>query len=183
MSSAPDSHMDAHLPAAPFRNLSWLLGLALLFSSCLPQDAAAQWTWRDKSGQVNASDRPPPRDVPEKDILSRPTPEAKRNVAAPAVSASAAGRPASAPSALDREVQARKRAAEQEQAAKAKADEERQAAVRSENCRSARSHLASLESGQRIARTNDKGEREILDDAGRASESRRARDTITSECR
>jgi hypothetical protein len=143
--------------------------------------AQAQWKWRDKTGQVNASDRPPPMEIPEKDILARPTPDAQRR-AAPAPAASA---PAAAPvkGALEREVDARKKQADQEQAAKARADEEKASQQRAENCRRARGHLAALESGQRIARTNDKGEREILDDRGRADEMRQAREVITSDCK
>lgn len=146
--------------------------------------AHAQWKWRDKSGQINASDRPPPLDVPEKDILARPAPvpEFRRVLPAAAASAASAAEPARHP-AGDRELEARRRAAEQEQAAKTKADEERQAAQRAENCRRARSHLSAMESGQRIARVNDKGEREILDDRGRADEMRQAREVIASDCR
>ena len=175
--------MEANCTSPLLRSTRWLLGLALVVAVLTPQDAQAQWTWRDKTGQVNASDRPPPRDVPEKDILTRPTPDARRNAAVPSSPVAAPGATASAPTALEKEVQARKRSAEQEQAAKTKAEEERAAATRGENCRAARSHMASLESGQRIARTNDKGEREILDDAGRAAEMRRARDVIASDCR
>ena len=40
-----------------------------------------------------------------------------------------------------------------------------------------------MESGQRMARMNDKGEREILDDKQRAEESRRAREVIASDCK
>ena len=46
-----------------------------------------------------------------------------------------------------------------------------------------REQLATLDSGQRIARVKADGEREILDDEQRAKESRRARDVIASECR
>jgi hypothetical protein len=63
------------------------------------------------------------------------------------------------------------------------AEEDRQSAIRAENCRAARSQLSTLESGQRVARTNDKGEREMLDDKGRADETRRAREVIASDCR
>ena len=63
-----------------------------------------------------------------------------------------------------------------------KADEERLAAQRADNCRRARGHLAALESGQRIARTNERGEREVLDDKGRADEMRQARAVIASDC-
>jgi len=167
------------------------LALATLLMALSPA-ADAQWRWRDKNGQVNASDRPPPKDVPDKDILSRPAADARRAAAAaaPAVAAASgiegAAAPAAAsapPTALEREVQARKRSAEQEQAAKAKADEERLSAQRAENCRAARGHLMALESGQRISRTNEKGEREVLDDKGRADEQRRAREVVASDCR
>jgi hypothetical protein len=84
---------------------------------------------------------------------------------------------------VDRELQARKQAAEQEKAAREKADNERLDAQRAENCRRARSHLAALDTGQRIARYNEKGEREVLDDKGRAEETRRAREVIASDCR
>jgi hypothetical protein len=154
--------------------------LAALILALATSAAQAQWKWRDKSGQVNASDRPPPMDIPEKDILSRPSPESVRRAPAPAASAAAS---AAVRGPLEKEIEARKRNADQEQAAKAKADEERLAIARAENCRRARGHLAALETGQRIARTNDKGEREILDDRGRAEEMRQAREVIASDCK
>ena len=148
--------------------------------AALAGPAQAQWVWRDRSGQVNASDRPPPRDVAEKDILSRPDLDPLRNAQRAAAAASAAS---AAPAPVDRELQARKRSAEQEQAARARAEEERLLQQRAENCRSARSHVSALESGQRIARINDKGEREIIDDLTRADDLRRAREVIASDCR
>lgn len=160
-----------------------LMALALALALAAPL-AHAQWKWRDKTGQINASDRPPPLDVPEKDILARPAPvaEFRRVLPAPAASAASAAE-ALRPPAGDRELEARRRAADQEQAGKAKAEEERMAAQRAENCRRARSHLSAMESGQRIARVNDKGEREVLDDRGRAEEVRQAREVIASDCR
>jgi hypothetical protein len=155
--------------------------MALAFS--LP--AHAQWKWRDKDGQINISDRPPPHEVAEKDILTRPQPQpqSRRNVTAPAAASAASGAASAPPTALEREVQARKRQAEQEEAAKNKAEEERIASIKAQNCRNARNQIAALESGQRIARVNDKGEREVLDDKGRADEMRRAREVATSDCR
>jgi len=178
-------------PSAAFAFRSppmWLAALLACAALLTALPAQAQWKWRDKDGRVTISDRPPPREVPEKDILSKPsqpsrsaTPTATAPAAGTAIAAPAAA--SAPPTALEREVQARKRAAEEEKAAKARADEERNAARRAENCRQARNQLAALESGQRIARTNDKGEREVLDDQGRAQESQRARDVIASECR
>lgn len=170
--------------------------IAAVLLATLPTPADAQWRWRDKDGRVNASDLPPPREVPDKDILSRPptaaAADARRQAAAaaqpasgaaPAVAGAPAPAPAAPPTALERDVLAKRKAAEQEQTAKAKADEERMTAQRADNCRAARSHLSALDSGQRIARINDKGEREVLDDKGRADETRRAREAIASDCR
>lgn len=158
------------------------LVVGLLITS-LSAPAAAQWKWRDKNGQITVSDLPPPRDVPQQDILQRPDPAAAARTATAAAPAASATPDVPGKPPVDKELQARKQAADQEQAARAKADSERLNAQRSENCRNARSHLAALDSGQRIARYNDKGEREILDDKQRATETKRARDVIASDCR
>lgn len=166
---------------------SGLLPIAALLALLAAAPAAdAQWTWRDKAGQINASDRPPPKEIPEKDILARPSSAGaarSTTVAAPPSAELAASVAAAARTPLEREVEARKRAAEQEQSAKAKADEARQTAQRAENCRRARSHQAALDSGQRMARYDDKGERQILDDQARADEMRQAREVIAADCR
>ena len=168
--------------------------LALVCLLAAVTAAQAQWAWRDKSGQVTASDRPPPKDIPDRDIIKRP---AERRGAAPdgaavaaarlaASAASAASAPATPPgpkTALEAQVEARKKAAEQERATKAKAEEEKNALAKADNCKRARNQVATLDSGQRMARINDKGEREVLDDAGRAEEMRRSRGVITSDCK
>lgn len=177
-------------PARPLHRTIGRIAAATLLLACLNGAAQAQWTWRDHSGRINASDRPPPQDIAEKDILSRPP--SRRGAAAPlpasagqtadpsAVAPSAASAPSGA---LERAVEARKQAAEQDKAAKDKAEAERLATARAENCRRARNQQTTLESGQRMARTNDKGEREILDDKARAEELQRARTVIGSDCR
>lgn len=161
------------------------LGLcALLLFTAHP--AQAQWRWRDASGQTHVSDLPPPRDTPEKNILQRPEASAKRPAPATANASAPASDPAlvtPAAQRVDPTLEARRKKTEQEQADRAKAEEQRNAAQRSENCQRARNHLAGLDSGVRLAHTNAKGEREILDDKARADESRRARDIIASDCR
>ncbi len=156
--------------------------------------AHAQWKWRDASGRVQLSDLPPPASVPDKDIMQRPSaprrvevvplPGTAASAPTAAAPASGAGTAAARPkSALDLEVERKRKAEEQEKAAKAKADEERRAARRADNCQRARSMAATLETGQRIARINDKGEREFLDDAQRAAEVQRAKSIMSSDCR
>lgn len=164
----------------------WLAAALLL--AVLP--AHAQWKWKDSKGQTHISDLPPPRDIPDKDVLQRPSEIARKTPvpsgtaasdaapAAPAASAVAATKPR-----VDPEIEARRARIEQEQKAKAKAEEDRLAAQRAENCARAKQQLAGVESGMRLARVNDKGEREILDDKARAEEAQRARQAIASECR
>jgi hypothetical protein len=158
------------------------LGLAAMACLLLSTPAEAQWKWRDSRGQIHISDIPPPRDIPDKDVLQRPEVTVRKAAPAPAAPASAAASaPGKAP--VDPELEERRKRSEQEQAARAEADKQRAAAVRRDNCQRAREQLATLDSGQRIARVKADGEREILDDEQRARESRRARELIASECR
>jgi type IV secretory pathway VirB10-like protein len=166
----------------PHRRLA-SLSLAALVLLALSAPADAQWKWRDSRGQIHISDIPPPRDIPDKDVLQRPEPVVRKPAPPPppAAGASAAAAPGKAP--VDPELEQRKRKAEQEQEAKTKADQQKAAAIRKDNCQRARDQLATLDSGQRIARIKADGEREILDDDTRAKEARRAREAIASECR
>jgi hypothetical protein len=68
-------------------------------------------------------------------------------------------------------------------AAKQKEEERRLAAQRRENCSRAQAGLRDLQSGTRITRTNEKGERVFMDEAQIAAEVARARDVVSSECR
>lgn len=158
-----------------------LLLVSLLFAA---SPALAQWKWKDSRGQVVVSDIPPPRDIPERDVLQKPDVVVRKPAAAaaPAASAAAVAQVSTKPK-VDAELESRRKKAEQEQADKQKAEEDKVAAQRADNCKRARAHLASLDSGIRLARTNDKGEREILDDKGRAEEMARTRQVIASECR
>lgn len=155
-----------------------LLSIALA-GATLALPAAAQWKWRGANGQIQYSDLPPPPGVSEKDILSRPTPATLRAAAAASPAASGASQPAKA---VEPELEAKRKKAEQEDAAKAKADEQRVAAAKAENCKRARDQIRALESGMRMARVNEKGEREVLDDKMRADEMKRARDLANADC-
>ncbi len=155
-----------------------------LVAAAVASPAAAQWKWRDKSGHIQYSDLPPPAQVAEHDILQRPASAQRRSEPAPAASApSPAASAAQEDKASDPELEAKRRKAEQEQESKRKAEQERNAAVRADNCARARGYLRTLDDGIRIARTNDKGEREILDDKARAEEVRRTREIIASDCK
>ena len=172
----------------------------LLASLCLiglAQSAMAQWQWMDKDGRKVFSDRSPPAEIAEKDILKRPagavrsTPVAGNAAQAvpldgkPVLAASAPAIKASAPklSGKDAELEARKKKAEDEEAAKKKTEDDKTAKAKAENCDRAKSGLATLQSGMRIASVNAKGEREIYDDNRRAAEVRQAQEVISSSCK
>lgn len=157
------------------------MGLLALILAVGAGAATAQsiWKWRDKDGRVQVSDRPPPMEVPEKDILQRP--HAAR--AAPAPASDAASAPAAG---IDPALEAKRNKAAADQAAAEKAKQAAEKAkrdqARAETCQRARNQLAALESGMRVGRMNDKGEREILDDQGRAAEIARTRQVADSNC-
>lgn len=152
-----------------------------LAGATLALPADAQWKWRGANGQIQYSDLPPPPGVSEKDILQRPT-GASLRAAAAVNSTPAASAPPLAPKGVDPELEAKRKKAEQDEAAKAKAEEQRVAAAKAENCTRAREQMRTLESGMRMARVNEKGEREVLDDKMRAEELKRARDVANADC-
>jgi hypothetical protein len=147
--------------------------------------ANAQWKWRDKNGTMHISDLPPPSEVADKDVLQRPKSVARAANAA-AVAPAAAASPVAAPparSASDPELEARMKKAEQERQAAQKKEEDKVAAQRAENCARAKESMRTLDSGTRLVRINDKGEKEVLDDKTRAEETQRARNVMASECK
>lgn len=169
--------------------------VAALATTFLAMPADAQWKWKDKSGRVQYSDLPPPQGTPDVDVLSRPGGNSARRMApaSPAALAAAglaasgalasASAPALQPKTGDPELEAKRKIAEQEQLKKVKELEVKVAQARAENCSRAKNQLQSIDSGMRMARMNDKGEREFLDDTQRAAERRRTQDAIASDCK
>jgi hypothetical protein len=158
-----------------------MLVLALVMGATLSwaPSADAQYKWRDKSGRVQYSDMPPPPGVEQKDILQQPNVGSRAPVrSAPAASAP----PPLAPPRVDGELEARKKAAEAEQAARLKAEQDKAAAARASNCTKAQAQMRALQDGIRMARINEQGQREVLDDNLRAEEMRNTQAIIASDC-
>jgi type IV secretory pathway VirB10-like protein len=168
-----------------FPSLPLTCAVAAVFALAGNAFAQSTWKYRDAQGRIVVSDLPPPAGVQDKDILERPNAPVRRAAAPPAAPAPAAAA-APAPALAQRndpELEARRKKAADEQAAQQKVQQEKDAAQRAENCARAKGHLAALGDGLRIARTNEKGEREILDDKQRAEEMQRARQVIASDCK
>ena len=161
------------------------LSAALAVISVMAQtvQAPTAWKWRDANGQINVSDLPPPSSIPLKDILERPPSERKVAVTPAAAASTAPVLQAISTPRTDPELEARRKRALDDQASQQRQQQERDAAVRAENCTRAQAALALLSDGQRVSRTNAQGEREVLDDKGRADEMQRVRAVIASDCR
>lgn len=171
------------------------LALGALVTISLSAPAHAQWKWKDKNGHVQYSDLPPPQSVSDADILQRPSGSAagkaptfapnSAQAAAAALQASGAlpSASGSGKGGIDAELEAKRRKAADEEATKKRAEEERLKAARADNCQRAKAQLRAIDDGMRMARVNDKGEREYLDDKTRADEAKRARDVMASDCK
>ena len=157
----------------------------LALACCLPLAASAQWLWLDKDGRKVFSDKAPPPDVAPDRILKHPGGRFAP-AAAPADSAAApaptAALPIPKPSGTDKALAERKKQLEAAEAEKKKAEETKVAAMRADNCARAKSAKATFDSGVRVSRTNQKGEREIMDDAQRAAEVKHLNDVIARDC-
>jgi hypothetical protein len=170
-----------------------------LFSAlllCVTTTAFAQWQWIDKDGRKVFSDRSPPTEIAEKNILKRPpgrsAPAQPQPADAPAAEGTAASVPlasAQPPAAakpaggVDKELEAKKKTAVAAEEAKKKAEDEKIAAAKADNCNRARLAKTSFDSGVRISRTKANGEREIMDDAARNEESKRIQSIIDKDCK
>lgn len=146
------------------------------------------YTWRDSSGRVHYSDTPP-ASGPQARTLRGAVVEVPANPAAAAGQSGGAGqtqagaKPGGAKSIQEQDLEFRKRRA---QAAEEQAKKDKELAIAEDkrrNCEEAKSRLAALESGQRIARFNAQGEREFLEDDQRAAEIDRARKTVSDWCK
>jgi hypothetical protein len=150
----------------------FLAGLACLVTL----EVSAHWQWIDKDGRKVYSDRPPPSEIPEKDILQRPP------VTSTAVVLQSSASAPLRPSGIDKDLAEQKKKAEEAELGKRKAEEENIAKTKAENCERAKRAKASFDSGRVIARPNEKGEPEILDAKTRAAEVNRLQAIINSDC-
>jgi hypothetical protein len=103
---------------------------------------------------------------------------------APAAAASKDGKAASKGplTAAEREQESRKRQADAQKSADKAAAEQQEAAAKRENCERSRAAIRDYESGQRIARTDSKGERYFLDENQVAQELAKMRQVAQQAC-
>ncbi len=153
--------------------------LVVLFALAFSGVAQAQIKcWNDAQGKRVCGDAPPPG--------AKVT--TIRGTSAPAESAPASKDPAAKDAKkgpltpAEREQEYRKRQLEAQKASEKAAAEQKDLEAKRENCDRAREMLRGFESGQRIARTDAKGERYYLDDSQREQETGKARQMVQQSC-
>lgn len=161
--------------------------IGLMLCGLVAAAAHAQgYKWVDKNGHTQYGDIPPPgvKATP----LGPPPPQIgspARSAPAPAAAGKAGAAPATHKGPMtpaQQELEFRRRMKEAQEAA-AKAEKERkQAQEKQQNCERAKEALRTLESGQRIARVNEKGERYYMNDQQRAADAARAREQVRQSC-
>ena len=155
-----------------FMKRSMLFAAALL---CATAALGQQYKWVDKDGRVQYGDRPPPG-VKATRLRSSGT---AAPVPPPPAEKSAAKGPLT-PAEQEAAFRKRQQDAAKDQEKQAAADQQAQA--KKQNCAAAQESLRMLESGQRIARTDAKGERYFLDEQQIAQETAKARQIAAQSC-
>ncbi|HEX6322029.1 MAG TPA: DUF4124 domain-containing protein [Burkholderiales bacterium] len=144
--------------------------------------SAQQYKWVDRNGRIQYGDMPPPgvQAMPLRTPSGRAAPPPAATDEAKDKPKSEAKRGPLTPAQQEAEFRKRRDEAEKQRLKQAQAAEE--AAARKENCAVARNQLRTMESGQRIARTDARGERYFLEDAQIAQEAAKARQAVQQWC-
>lgn len=150
---------------------SFALALFATFTlAAVPASAQKLYKWVDASGRTQYSDTAP--------INHKAEPVSNHMGS---VSGAVAG--AAPLTTADKEQAFRKRQIEAEEAQKKQAQADETAKAAQENCRRAQSQLSMFEQGGRISQTNEKGQREFLDDSKIKQEAERARKAVAQWCK
>lgn len=155
--------------------MNYIKPLVAILACGVSMAVSANWQWLDKEGHNVFSDRPPPLDIPEKNILQRPT---VKQVAVEPQSPASLARPAP----VDKALLEKKKQLQEVELGKRKLEEEKATKARADNCQRAKAAKAGLDSGRRMAKLNEKGEPEVLDAQARAAELTRLEEIIESNC-
>jgi hypothetical protein len=147
--------------------------VAVLAFACVAQ--AQSYKWVDKDGKVQYGDAPP-QGATKVTPLKPPAGPAAQPASKDAKDAKDAKK-------LSPEEAFKKRQADQKAAEEKAAKADKEAADRRQQCASHQDAIRQLESGARIARTNEKGERYFVEDDQRAKEIAQQRKFAAEACK
>jgi hypothetical protein len=160
---------------------------ALLLLIAAPMAHAQVYKCVDKAGKTSYSQAACPSNTKSASVRQSVTPGSALPPPSAAAKTDGKADPKAAPSGpkttAEQEQDFRKRRTEQEEASKKAQEKLAETKAGEENCRASKAALASLESGTRQTRVNDKGERVTLDDAQLAQETGRTRKAVQDWCK
>jgi hypothetical protein len=150
--------------------------LILLLAAVASVASGQAYKWRDSTGRIQYSDTPPPPGAKDVQQLrkSAPTPTAP----APGATGSDAAK-----SVADQDAEFRKRQVEKQEAEAKQAKAAEEAQLNARNCATAKGQLAAVETGGRLVRLNERGERITLDDSERERARQEAAKAIETWCK
>jgi Domain of unknown function (DUF4124) len=158
-----------------------VLGAALI--ATLPAAAQQLYKYTGPDGKVQYSDRPPPDGRKAEKVTSSRLSSVPGGTTTAAAASGDAAKSTAPKTAAEQDQAFRQRRIDAEE--KAKKDEKlaQDQQQKAESCAGARRELAGLQSGARVARLNEKGERVFLDDAGVQGEITRLEREIAGGCK
>lgn len=131
--------------------------------------SAQIYQWKDENGKTTLSDKPPPGQLRPQQIIE-------------SESSTPAAKTPSQKTLADRDLEFRKRQKESQESTEKANKVQAASAEKKVNCDNAQRQLQALESGERIALRDNKGERYFLDDDQREQEVAKARQAVQSNC-
>jgi hypothetical protein len=165
------------------RSAPILLALTAALLAAAPVAAQQLYKYVGPDGKVQYSDRPPPGGQKAEKVTGTRGGTVSSGAPAAAAAGEGAAKSSGPRSLAEQEQEFRKRRLEaEEKAAKnAKLAEDKRA--RDESCAALRTQLAGVQSGARIARINEQGDRVFLEDDGIQQEIQRLQREIASTCK
>ena len=154
---------------------------ALIFVMALLLAGAAHaqlYKWVDKDGKVRYGDAPPPG---AKASSLKGAQGSAAEASAPAAAKDSAKKGPLTPAEQAQEY--RKRQEDSRKSAEKATQEQQAKTEKNEGCERTREYLRTLESGQRIARTNPSGERYYMDENQVAKEVAKAQQSVQQACK
>lgn len=156
------------------------LCFAVLIGGLMVAAAHAQvYQWRDGSGRLVYGDQPPPG-VNATIVRGHPSAASRAASSGEAETDESAAEPVSEVTSVDPPADQDAVSRAEREAIEQRTREQEENRARA--CQETRNYLTALESGQRVARFNDKGEREFLDDKARLQTIERTRATLRDNC-
>ena len=156
-----------------------IVGLIVLALCATTSAYCDVYKWVDTDGTVHYSDQPAPGTIKEEQTLGIKS--GTSGTEAPGTE-KAAPKPAGPKTYIEQDSEFRKRQVEAEEKAKKEQKALADAKDRQQNCERAQASLRALQSGVRMTRVNEKGEREYLDDNQRQQEMATAQKSADSWC-